>query len=149
MIFFFHFNGGFQTNLTGTIAKIFIFWEKWWEKKILIGKIIFTPEINLKSTSLIVKTCSQQLYCLTMTLLKLLGFSKHMYATKIVIFFGVLRIPFDKSKVIYGLYEYYLKITCFYFALNNYFKAWLLQITSHQDNRSLTIISTNYQSKIS
>jgi hypothetical protein len=104
--------------LPGQLPRFLFFWEKWWEKQILIGKIIFTPKINLKSTSLKVKTFSQQLYCLTMTLLKLLGFSKHMYVAKMVKKnFRIPRISFDKSRVIYGLYEHYLKIICFFFLL--------------------------------
>ena len=44
------------------------------------------PEINLKLTSLTLKTFGKQLYCLKVTLLILLDFSKHMYATKMIFF---------------------------------------------------------------
>jgi len=60
----------------------------------------------------------------------LLDFSKDVYAIEIVK--GVPKFLLNRSRVVYGLYKDYMKIKCFFFALNNCFKARLSQTISVQ-----------------
>ena len=82
---------------------------------------------------------------LTMTLIEFFKIHICNKNVKFNIFFWSLMDLVSKFRVVWGLYENYLKITCFvFFALNNCLKVELSRTTSPPNVQLLIVIHTKY-----